>query len=127
MTEVEQLYEIQRGLGRVESSLAAIAQRGIDHQVSDDKSFIEFRSNIVSLSERISLIESSSDVIESHSAAILEIENRLDTIVVARKLETAERARDRIWFKWILLLVAALAGDHFTGSKIADLISKAIK
>jgi hypothetical protein len=119
--------ELNRSLGRVESAVQAIREQTLAHQASDEKLFNEIKDLISKQHDRLSRVEASTDAIEGHGAAIVDFEDRLNKSESLFKIDVAQRARDRMWMKWILYLVAALVGDHFTGSKISEFAGHLIK
>lgn len=122
-----QLAEIQRSLGRVEEAVAGIASWTAAHRIEDTREFGDIRQSFTSQDKRLAALEGLADTVESHGDALVNIETRLSASEQSAKVEIATRARDRMWLKWILLMVLALTTDHFTGSKIADWVGALLK
>lgn len=111
---------IERSLGRVESALRGIDQWCKHHDGIDEKRFD-------SQDKRLAALEGLADMVEGHGTALLDIEQRVSLSEKKWVSEDAKRERDRMWLRWILTLLTALTADHFTGSKIAELVAHLIK
>jgi hypothetical protein len=72
-------------------------------------------------------LEGLSDRVDMQGSALAEVEARVTANEQKRDVEAASNARDRLWIKWIFVMMLALVGDHFTGSKISDWISAALR
>jgi|HubBroStandDraft_5_1064220.scaffolds.fasta_scaffold234250_2 hypothetical protein len=123
----ERLSQTVVTLARIDEKLKAVILRGDDHQTSDNREFAEIRANFRQQDDRLKKLELIADGMESAAGSIAELENRVSTTEQHNRDRERDGQRDQKWVRWIFWLVLVLVADHFSGSKVPELLVHLLK
>ena len=108
---------LNQTLASFSEKIQAIQQK---HNAEDTR----FQSEIVL---RLTNVEGLLETVESHGAALVDLEKRVSDQEDTEKMKTRIKKRDINWMKVIVILVFILVGDKFTGNKFSEWVSLLFK
>lgn len=117
------LKAIEKIADGVEDGRRRIYERIEDHEHDNLKSFHEIGDALQRLIIVTAKIDQHEDRIDSNDRAILDHETRLAAQEVNSRIAIERSKINSHWLKGIALALAGMAGDHFSGNKITDLIT----
>ena len=108
---------LNQTLASFSEKIQAIQQK---HNAEDTR----FQSEIVL---RLTNVEGLLETVESHGAALVDLEKRVSDQEDTEKMKTRIKKRDINWMKVVVILVFILVGDKFTGNKLSEWVSLLFK
>jgi hypothetical protein len=110
-----------------EESRRRLYDRIARHEAESSEHFRLTRESIDALGVRVAQLEPMQDAMESHGAALLDLEKRIADFEADAKSKRIALQANRRWVKGLIAGVGALIGDHFTGGRLFKWIASLFK